>query len=129
MENDRMKRKIHFAWVIALACLCNQAGVLGVIANCRGMFFSPICQDLGFSLGELTFYATLYGIATAVAIPIAAKVIPNCNLRLVMGIAGIVMATSELIQAWFTKVWQWYVVGAVQGTCCAFRPGCYQRRR
>ena len=118
--SEMNKGKMHFAWVIALACLCNQAAVLGTIANCRGMFFNPICQDLGFGLGELTFYATLYGIASVVAIPIAAKVLPNCNLRLVMGTAGVVMATSQLVQAWFNKLWQWYVVGAVQGICSAF---------
>lgn len=114
------KGKIHYAWIIALACLCNQAAVLGTIANCRGMFFNPICQDLGFGLGQLTFYATLYGIASVIAIPVAAKVLPNCNLRAVMGTAGIIMATSELVQAWFNKLWQWYVVGAVQGICSAF---------
>ncbi|MGI5889063.1 MAG: MFS transporter [Oscillospiraceae bacterium] len=114
------KHKIHYAWVIALACLCNQAGVLGILTNCRGMFFEPICSELGFKLGELTFYATIYGIMAIIFVPIAAKLLPKGRIRLLLGSAGLLMAVSEAVQCTFSKLWQWYVVGAVQGMCSSF---------
>lgn len=84
------------------------------------MFNTPICNDLGFDVGELTNYTTFYAVALCIAIPIAAKAIERANLRLVMTASAIVVSVAEFAMGSFTKVYQWYIVGAIQGVCCAF---------
>ena len=50
-----MKRKFHYAYVMLAACCLVQGGTLGVIHNCRGIFYGPICRDLGVGQGAFTF--------------------------------------------------------------------------
>ena len=52
--------KFHYAWLILAGCCILQGASLGLVNNCAGVFFSPVCEELGFEMGELTFYRTLY---------------------------------------------------------------------
>ena len=53
------KQKFHYAWIILAGCCILQGASLGLVNNCAGVFFSPVCEDLGFEMGQLTFYRTL----------------------------------------------------------------------
>ena len=35
-------------------CFLIQGGLLGIISNCRGIFYDPVCAELGIKLGKLT---------------------------------------------------------------------------
>lgn len=93
---------------------------MGIVTNCRGIFFSPICDDLGFGLGDLTLYTTFYGIAAFAAVPLAGRILPRCNLRVVLGLSAVAMAGAQFASAYFDKLVHWYVAAVVQGICCAF---------
>ena len=53
MENGR--KKIHYAWFILAGCCIMQGASLGLINNCSGVFYSPVCQDLDLRWGNLRF--------------------------------------------------------------------------
>ena len=63
---EKGRKKIHYAWFILAGCCIMQGASLGLINNCSGVFYSPVCQDLGFEMGKFTFYRMLYSISSAV---------------------------------------------------------------
>ena len=109
------KKKIHYAWIIALTCFCIQGGLVGIITNCRGLFFTPICEDLKLGLGSLTFYTTFYGLASLISTPFAARILPKYNIRIVQTIALAVIVTTNVTIAFISKLYQWYILAALQG--------------
>ena len=50
-----------------------QAGGLGAVLDAAGVFFVPVCDDLGFTRSELSLYLTFYFIATVFAMPLVGK--------------------------------------------------------
>ena len=114
------KNKLHYGWVIAGALFCIQGAIVGILVNCRGMFYSPICSELGFELGDFTLYTAFYGIAGVLAVPVAAKVIPRCNLPLTLCGCAVLISASEFAQSYFNALWQWYAVAVLQGVLQAF---------
>ena len=69
------QNRSHRPWKIVAGCCCIQGSVLGLLVNCRGLFFEPVCADLGFNIGGFTAYGLFYGLACVIAIPTAAKVL------------------------------------------------------
>ena len=47
---EKGRKKIHYAWFILAGCCIMQGASLGLINNCSGVFYSPVCQDLGFEM-------------------------------------------------------------------------------
>lgn len=110
-----MNRKPYFPFCILLLCFLLQGGILGIISNCRGLFYDPVCQELGIPLGEFTTYATFYGLAVCISIPLATKLIPRCDLRLTLGLSAVVVSAAQYAMGWFTAPWQWYIAASIQG--------------
>lgn len=114
-----MKKKGYYPYLILLLCFLIQGGILGIISNCRGLFYTPVCQELGIGLDVFTAYSTFYGIALCAAIPWATRAVRQGNLRVILTCAGLMIAAMEYIMAWFTAPWQWYIAATVQGVCHA----------
>ena len=49
---EQKKNRLHYAWFILAGCCILQGATLGLINNCAGVFYSPICKELGFELGK-----------------------------------------------------------------------------
>jgi len=50
---EQKKNRLHYAWFILAGCCILQGATLGLINNCAGVFYSPICKELGFELENL----------------------------------------------------------------------------
>ena len=114
------KKKIHYAYVMLGACCLVQGGTLGVIHNCRGIFYGPICEDLGFGLGSFTFYMLFFGIFSCFMLPFTGRIFHKVNVRLLMGTASVIFAGSMMIQAAFDSLAAFYIAGAIQGLSGAY---------
>ena len=53
---EQKKNRLHYAWFILAGCCILQGATLGLINNCAGVFYSPICKELGFELGKLLLW-------------------------------------------------------------------------
>lgn len=115
-----MNRKFHYAYVMLAACCLVQGGTLGVIHNCRGIFYGPICQDLGVGLGSFTFYMLFFGVFSCIMLPFAGRVFHRVNIRRLLCGASVVFAGSVMAQAAFHSLAAFYVAGAVQGLSGAY---------
>ena len=71
--------KFHYAWLILIAAICIQGGIIGVMVNCTGVIFSAIIEDLGFRSGDLSIYYTIRAFLQAAACGITTKLFLNKN--------------------------------------------------
>ncbi len=108
-------RRIHWAWVILIGCCFVQAGGVGTILLSAGVFYLPICDELGFARSELSLWMTAYFLATIPATPLASKLFLRFNIRWPMAISIVVLAVAVGLMSTYTQVWQWIASGAVIG--------------
>lgn len=114
------KQKIHYAWLILIACCMMQGAGLGLVSNCAGVFFSPVCNDLGFEMGRFTLFRTLFTMAQALTMPYVAKLFRQKDVRVIVSVATVIMGGISILQGTFTSLWQFYVFGIIQGCAAAF---------
>lgn len=113
-------KKIHRAWFVLIGCCLIQSAVLGIIFNCRGIFFDPICSELSFSLADLTSFGLYFGVACCVSMPLVPKVFEKENAHVILLFLSIVLGLSLYCCSFFNSLWQWYAIGVLQGLLCAF---------
>lgn len=117
---EKGRKKIHYAWFILAGCCIMQGASLGLINNCSGVFYSPVCQDLGFEMGKFTLYRMLYSISSALVLPFVAKSFQKLDVRAVISAAAVVFGVSNMAMGTFTELWQWYAAGMIQGIASSF---------
>ena len=113
-------KRIHLAWIVLAGCCLVQSGVLGIIYNCRGIFFDPICADLNVSLASLTRYGIYFGIACVIAIPFVPRVFEKKKAHLYLAFFALILGVSLYCSSLLNKIWQFYAIATIQGICTAF---------
>ncbi|MBQ3009380.1 MAG: MFS transporter [Oscillospiraceae bacterium] len=109
--------KFHYAWLILIAAVCIQGGIIGIMVNCTGVIFSAIIEDLGFRSGDLSIYYTIRAFLQAAACGITTKLFLNKNSKLIMtGLATLGLA-GYVGMYFYTQLWQWYFSGVLVGIC------------
>ena len=53
-------KKIHYSWVIALACLLELVFTQGLVCNTFGVFVVPICEEFGCSRSSVAICQTMF---------------------------------------------------------------------
>lgn len=114
------RKKIHYAWFILAGCCILQGASLGLINNCAGVFYSPVCEELGFEMGAFSSYRMIYSVCSALALPFVAAALRKFDVRLVLSAAALVLGVCNIAMGSFHALWQWYVSGVIQGTASAF---------
>lgn len=112
--------RIHYAWFILAGCCILQGTSLGLLSNCVGVFYSPVCTELGFEMGEFAFYRTLFAISSALMLPAAAKSFQKADVRIVISLAAVIYGLGSAAMGSFHELWQWYGAGILQGAASAF---------
>ena len=115
-----LKGRIHYAWFVMIGCCCLQAGALGLVLNSAGVFFGPICSELGFSQGGIAAYLTCYSWATCVGMLFVAKLFPKMDTRVTMTVCSAAVVVALGAMSFYTELWQWYVSGVIFGLFGSF---------
>ncbi|WP_251230661.1 MFS transporter [Adlercreutzia aquisgranensis] len=113
-------RKVHYAWVILVACIAFYAVPVGVIGNCQGVYVQPIMDEFGWSRTQTTLYLIVQQLVAAATAPFAGKVLARFNPRWVLTATSVVFGANAMACALYTQPWQWVVYGAVYGVCAGF---------
>ncbi len=109
--------KFHYAWLILVAAVCIQGGIIGILVNCTGVIFSAIIEDMGFRSGDLSIYYTIRAFLQAAACGLTTKLFLEKNTKLVMtGLATLGLA-GYVGMYFYTQLWQWYFSGVMVGIC------------
>lgn len=116
---EKNKSKIHYAWWI-LVGLCIIIGVSkGALNNSASLFLTPVSNDLGIGMGNLSLYLSISAIVTLVFLPFAGKLVAKYDIRMLIIISIILQAGSFIAFSFMNSVWGWYIFAlplAIGGT-------------
>ena len=112
--------KIHKAWWMLVGCCLLQGGTLGIIHNCRGIFYDPIIEDLGFGMGAFSFYILFFGVCSCFVLPFVGTLFRRVDSRLLLGGASLVFSGTVFVMGFFRTLPAFYIAGAIQGFASAF---------
>ncbi len=113
-------RKIHYAWIVLVACIAFYAVPVGVIGNCQGVYVQPIMDEFGWSRTQTTVYLIVQQLVAALVAPFAGRVLARFNPRWVLTATSAVFSVNALACAFYTQPWQWVVYGVFYGACAGF---------
>ncbi len=117
---SKPQSRFHYAWLILIGCCFLEAGSLGGVIDAAGVFFVPVCEDLGFARSEFSLYLSFYALATVVSMPFVGKWMPKININRLLSIAMILVLLAMAAMAFYTEPWQWWISGVIYGLAGAF---------
>ncbi|CAM5431684.1 MFS transporter OS=Lysinibacillus sphaericus OX=1421 GN=LS41612_21605 PE=4 SV=1 [Lysinibacillus sphaericus] len=104
------KKRLHFAWLVLLG-LCISVGLAkSGLNSSAGLFLSPVSEDIGVGLGNLTLYLSISSIVTMVFLPIGGKLMAKYDTRMLLSIAIILQAGAFALFGMMSSVWGWYIL-------------------
>ncbi len=117
------EKKIHYAWWILITCFLIPLTVTGIVVSSAGIFYAPVCKELGFSRGTFSLYVTVSYLIMAVVIPFAGTISSKHNYKnfkkyLIISLSIYLLSFAAASQ--FSQLWHWYAMGAVLGITGAF---------
>ena len=110
-----MRKKIHRAWIILIAMILIQAGIIGILMNCTGILFAAILSETGFRAGDLSLYYTIRSLVSAATINTACWFFFHKNARVVFALLGAAYCISVGMMSCFSQLWHWYIAAVFAG--------------
>ena len=118
--NDIVKASKRRAIIVLIGVCFMQAGGLGAILDAAGVFFVPVCEDLGFARAEIAFYLTCYLLGTIVAMPFVGNWISRMNINKLLTFMFTLVVIAVGMCSIYNEPWQWWISGVVYGTAGSF---------
>lgn len=113
-------KSFHYAYII-VACCCLIMGIdVGLMMSCAGIFYEPVCKDLGITVGKLSWYMSFSFLTSSLMLPLAGKLMERYSARLLLTLNSAILGVAMCSMAFYTRVWEFYVAGAVMGATLAF---------
>lgn len=120
MRDQSGKNRIHYAFLVLAVCCVMQGTTLGMVANCSGIYYTPVCNELGFEMAGLTLYRTIATLCSAFFMPSVARLIRTRDIRKVLSIAALIYGLSTASMGFYHQLWNWYIGGVIQSIAGAF---------
>lgn len=122
MENKMttQRKGMHYGFVILACCCLIMCVNIGLTFSCAGIFYQPVSEALGVSIGKFGIYMSVMYIASTILLPWAGKMIERHSARKLLSASSLLMGLTFLGMAVATSIWHIYVAGAVLGFCVAF---------
>lgn len=68
-EATIQKKGTHYAWWVMIGYGMLMCATIGAVTVMGGLFYYPVCDELGFNFSTFTFYVTLSMIFMALGMP------------------------------------------------------------
>lgn len=114
------KAKMHYAWKIVIACILMKLGTGGATAAAVGNFITPIVQELGCKVSQLTMFTSIQAISMALLYTTAARFITTKRVGLVIGISSVLEVVGLALMGLYRTVQMFYISGVMIGVAQAF---------
>ena len=113
-------KNLHYAWKIVIACVLMKLGAAGATSVSMSNFVSPIVNELGCEVSELTTFVSIQAISMALLYTTASRFLTKSRIGLVVGVAATVEMASLAIMSTYTAPYMFYISGLVMGIAQAF---------
>ncbi|MCC8103290.1 MAG: MFS transporter [Clostridiales bacterium] len=120
MSTKTSNGRQHYAWKIMFACIMIKIGSSAVTGAAMGNFITPIVNELGCQVSQLTMFVSIEAVAMALLYTTAAKVLTTRRIGFVMGIAVIAETCGVALMSTYHSVYMFYFSGALIGVAQAF---------
>ena len=107
---QQKKKKIHFAWWVLLGLAIMMGVARGGINNAASLFLTPVSEDIGVGMGQLTLYLSVSSIAMMVFLPFAGKIMGKYDIRMVLIVAILLQGGAFALFGMMNSVWGWYLL-------------------
>ena len=117
------KRKIknfHYGYVIVFCCCLIMGVNIGLVMSCAGIFYKPVSEELGVSVGRFGLYMSFNYLASTLILPIAGKLMVRFSARMLLTFSSGILGLCFVSMSFFNAVWQFYIAGSVIGIALAF---------
>lgn len=101
-------------------CMLLYTAIVGIGANCRGIFFTPIARELNISLSRLTAFYVFYGVASALATPLCCRLFRRFSISPVLTATVTIYGATVFLMGYASRVEVFYLLAAIQGTVGGF---------
>lgn len=120
MGGYMLSMRFHYGHVIVLCCCLIMAVNAGVAMSCAGLFYKPVSESLGVSVGKVGLYMCFNFLASSLMLSVAGRMLMRWGARLLLTLSSVVMGACLVAMSLFSAVWQFYVAGGVIGATLAF---------
>ncbi|PQD94342.1 MFS transporter [Pradoshia eiseniae] len=107
---QQKKKKIHFAWWVLLGLAIMMGVARGGINNAASLFLTPVSEDIGVGMGQLTLYLSVSSIAMMVFLPFAGKIMGKYDIRMILIVAILLQGGAFALFGMMNSVWGWYLL-------------------
>lgn len=112
--------KFHYGYVV-VACCCLIMGInIGLSMSCAGIFYKPVSQTLGVSVGKFSLYMSVAYITSMAMLSVAGKLMEKFSSRWLLTANSAVLGVCLLSMSIFDNVIGFYCAGALMGVTLAF---------
>lgn len=111
---------VHYGYVIVLCCCLIMGINVGLVMSCAGIFYHPVSEGLGVSVGTFGLYMSFNYLASTLALSVAGKLMDRFSARMLLTLSSAVLGLCLIAMSFFTAVWQFYIAGSVIGITLAF---------
>lgn len=113
-------RDLHYGYVIVFCCCLIMGINVGLVMSCAGIFYQPVSEELGVSVGTFGLYMSFNFLFAALALSVAGKLMDRFGARIVLTLSSAVLGMTLVAMSTFDAVWQFYIAGSVIGITLAF---------
>lgn len=111
---------IHYGYVIVLCCCLIMGINVGLVMSCAGIFYHPVSEGLGVSVGTFGLYMSFNYLSSTLALSVAGKLMDRFSARMLLTLGSAVLGLCLIAMSFFTVVWQFYLAGSIIGITLAF---------
>lgn len=93
---------------------------VGLVMSCAGIFYHPVSESLGVSVGTFGLYMSFNYLASTLELSVAGKLMDRFSARILLTLSSAVLGLCLIAMSFFTAVWQFYLAGGIIGVTLAF---------
>lgn len=112
--------KFHYGYIIVFCCCLIMGINIGLVMSCAGIFYKPVSDELGVSVGDFGLYMTFVYLFSTLMLSIAGRMMDRYSARWLLTLSSALLGTVMLGMSQLNAVWQFYIAGAIIGVTLAF---------
>lgn len=119
MKKLREKINIEEKWII-LICCCLLTGATMGISNVAGLFYNPVCSDLGILRGTFNLQSVIGTAVTTATMMIMPMVLQRFSVKRLITFAVISVSICYVLDSFHRNVAGFFIVNIIRCFCSSF---------
>ena len=108
-------KKVFYGWIVVLCSVILLAFAVGMLNSSSSMFVKPVCETLGFSRAQFTFYRSIVVLVSSLTMPLFGKIIQRVGVKKVLATGALMLGFVAVGYSLSTNLWQFYLFAFVNG--------------